>query len=261
MGLLKFKWEADQSAQPDHIKDLPGGVIEFKLVKGQRRKGVYRSERRAKIPDPLNLKMSFKFRVTSPVNFDNDLVIAQLPWDGGSPDNSIRIKDGTAYYLNYNQGGRTKRDEKPLVPGFKPDVWHEVAYLLTGRSDNSGRVQIWVDGNKTVDRIGQNIWPPTDKDAYPKIGPYAGDDEIPHDIVIQYKDIKFGDRNATFEELSDAGSEPENQRVPETPKEPDPKEKVDISEELYRLSNELQAQSDSNKRQLEILKAIQRKLS
>lgn len=256
-------WAAKQSARPEHIRQLGNDVIEFRLVRGQLRKGVLRSEWRVTSlyspSEALKLKVSYYFTLKTDVNFDGDLVLSQLPWDGNSPDNSIRLNTKTKrmYYLNYNQGGRPKRREETLVPTVQVDREYKIAYLLEAEENGRGSVTVYLDGEKKVDLKGQVLFPPLDKSRYPKVGQYL-DSDLPsgtNEVVVQFRDITFYSTDATAEEMLgriEAPQEPEEPNEPDPEiNEPDPEaeepepEIPDIFSELEDLETELSQISDS----------------
>lgn len=220
----KIPWEADQSAHPSHIRDLPGDVVEFRLVRGQLRKGVLRSERRPRNlyspADALRLKTKFKIRVLTDTRFKGTVVLAQLPWDGGSPTNSIRLDTATGRVFFRLFGGPQRLDFPLFTAGGNREF--EVAYALEGRQDSRGRVVIHVDGVEKVSHTGRTVYPPLDASRYPKKGLYL-DEDLPDSVpefVVQFRDITYYTPDTGTEEMV---GQPPQPPVPEPPKPEVPK--------------------------------------
>lgn len=284
-------WESKQAAKDEFIRFLDNNVIEMKLVKGEMYKGeVQRTELRVKKvyspKEALKLKISYKYTLKTDVNFKGDLVISQLPWDGNSPDNSIRIDTKTKrmYYLNYNQRGNPKRDERTLVPTVKVDQEYEIAYLLDAEENGRGKVDVYLDGEHKAGLSGQILYPPLDPERYLKIGGYLGDTDLPSglkEIVMQFRDVTLGSTDATFEELT--GRKPQQPTEPNQPEEPvapepgnnqpdpetntpdpetnEPKpETANISSKLEDLESEVAQISDSLSRIRQTLRDIYREV-
>ncbi|UCS92973.1 polysaccharide lyase [Echinicola marina] len=140
---------------------------------------------------------------------NNDIITQWHQGSGsGSPTTTFRIKEDR-FFL---KSGPTKEERKDYdVAAVKKDAWNEFVFHIIHSSGSDGLVEVWMNGEKVLDIKGGNI----DKNyGLPrwKIGIYKddwnGSETTDADQRIMYFDnVRMGDENASFEEMSSLGGE------------------------------------------------------
>ncbi|WP_186756797.1 polysaccharide lyase [Echinicola salinicaeni] len=143
------------------------------------------------------------------VDSNNDIITQWHQGSGsGSPTTTFRIKNDR-FFL---KSGPTKEERVDYdVAEVKKDAWNEFVFHIIHSSGSDGLVEVWMNGEKVLNIKGGNINKNYDLPRW-KIGIYKddwnGSETTDSDQRIMYFDnVRMGDENASFEEMSSMGEE------------------------------------------------------
>jgi hypothetical protein len=160
-------------------------------------------------PTITNLTRWYSFAIYFPaldyLKDTDDEVINQWHQGGGlTPALCIRTMNDSMYLRVIEDPGG---DDEWINLGFiRKNVWRTFVMHIVHSSTTSGVVEIWIDGDKILNRTGKKtMYPVTGSVTNPnwKLGIYKSgwNDASTTDTdrrVILFDDIRYGDENATF---------------------------------------------------------------
>lgn len=162
-------------------------------------------------PTITNLTRWYAFAVYFPAigyEYDsNDEVINQWHQGGGyTPALCIRTKEDSIYLrLIEEPGGSNQWISLGVI---EKNIWHPYVMKIKHSSSTDGRIEIWRNGKKILDRTGKNMYPVTGEVTNPnwKLGVYKSgwNSTSTTDTdrrILFFDDIKMGNENCSYREI------------------------------------------------------------
>ncbi|MDN3671164.1 polysaccharide lyase [Echinicola jeungdonensis] len=150
---------------------------------------------------------------------NNDIINQWHQGSGsGSPTTTLRVEDDR-FFL---KSGPTKEERKDYdIAAVQKDTWNEFVIHIIHSGDSDGLVELWMNGEKMLNINGGNLNKDYDLPRW-KIGIYKDDwnyDETTDtDLRVMYFDnVRMGDENASFEEMSTLGGVSSSSDLEEEP--------------------------------------------
>lgn len=124
---------------------------------------------------------------------DVRLVLAQWKQSAlaGSPLVAQRFRDGEHVLTVRDPDGRSRNAMRSFpLPELTLDRWHDFVYRIRFRRDESGLVEMWMNGERVVSYSGKVAFPGAEDSVYQKMGLYR--DRWPEPMTVYFDAFRTG---------------------------------------------------------------------